>query len=590
MRTLSFANRQRGGGYGHDAALTGGAAAAAVASIQAARMPWRGPSRDRSSAPYDGESSSSEDSSFARDRRANRPPSGRQQETVERSIGGRETNEHGAAQDPPHIEQTNRDQSLKTKLVQKLGMGKNPDHAQRADTQVYADHGSSHEQLSQTQSAAHSRDVLGAGTTYAGGAMTQDHKDDSRRIHFSDDVEEFDAPSARRYEAPKHLAEFASAGTAILLAEDLDLDSDRNFARSQNNSIQQRRAVSGQSNATLSHEDVYRNDTSESGFQPPLFLKCGPLLRYNGISRDSGSSREIWRGSVMIVTEDARSLYQSAPTLRLFRQPMELVPPPPSQVNGETGQHLASEHIDPLAGQPKISRDGKTLYVRPVHHLPAETDLSRLESDEGLFERVATNEDRQGAEARIHQRDGERMKRYQEVRGFRLHAERGVTFWRFNIQVELGSEQTRVAYRINHGSAIGFWVPAAGQMMNVMFHSCNGFSMSVDSNTFSGPDPMWRDVLNNHQTTPIHCMLGGGDQIYNDAAMRETEHFQAWLATKNPFHKHSASFTPEMQEELERFYLDRYCMWFSQGLFGMANSQIPMVNMWDDHDIIDVSV
>ena len=28
-------------------------------------------------------------------------------------------------------------------------------------------------------------------------------------------------------------------------------------------------------------------------------------------------------------------------------------------------------------------------------------------------------------------------------------------------------------------------------------------------------------------------------------------------------------------------------MWFSQGLFGVANSQIPMVNIWDDHDIID---
>ena len=27
--------------------------------------------------------------------------------------------------------------------------------------------------------------------------------------------------------------------------------------------------------------------------------------------------------------------------------------------------------------------------------------------------------------------------------------------------------------------------------------------------------------------------------------------------------------------------------WFSQGLFGVANSQIPMVNIWDDHDIID---
>lgn len=28
-------------------------------------------------------------------------------------------------------------------------------------------------------------------------------------------------------------------------------------------------------------------------------------------------------------------------------------------------------------------------------------------------------------------------------------------------------------------------------------------------------------------------------------------------------------------------------MWFSQGLFGVANAQIPMVNIWDDHDIID---
>jgi hypothetical protein len=28
-------------------------------------------------------------------------------------------------------------------------------------------------------------------------------------------------------------------------------------------------------------------------------------------------------------------------------------------------------------------------------------------------------------------------------------------------------------------------------------------------------------------------------------------------------------------------------MWFSQGLFGLAASQIPMVNMYDDHDIFD---
>ena len=82
-------------------------------------------------------------------------------------------------------------------------------------------------------------------------------------------------------------------------------------------------------------------------------------------------------------------------------------------------------------------------------------------------------------------------------------------------------------------------------------------------------------------------MIGGGDQLYNDSVMHQTTVFHDWLDIKNPLHKHAAPFTADMREELERFYLDRYSMWFSQGLFGMANSQIPMVNIWDDHDIID---
>ena len=78
-------------------------------------------------------------------------------------------------------------------------------------------------------------------------------------------------------------------------------------------------------------------------------------------------------------------------------------------------------------------------------------------------------------------------------------------------------------------------------------------------------------------------MIGGGDQIYNDAVMLQSQLFREWLNIKNPHHKHEADFSPSMQEQLETFYLERYSMWFSQGLFGMANSQIPMVNMWDDH-------
>ncbi|OTA99395.1 hypothetical protein M426DRAFT_87080 [Hypoxylon sp. CI-4A] len=349
-------------------------------------------------------------------------------------------------------------------------------------------------------------------------------------------------------------------------------------------------------------EKAYEDTQGPTRFKPALYLKCGPLLRYCGIrhekplarvsQNETGSDREIWRGSVMIVTQDSESSYDIPPILRLFVQPIELLPPPPAELRGE----LPPEYVDPIAGIPRLGRRGETLFVRPVEHLEEGKDVSKLDPDDGLFEITRSapdfnnSPDPPGSFASRKRRnpiDGEKLGKYKDVRGFRLHAERGHTFWKFNIEVELQDSQQRIAYRINHGPATGFWVPARGQSMNIMFHSCNGFSLSVNPDDFSGPDPMWRDVLNNHQTRPFHVMLGGGDQVYNDAIMRDTHHFQDWLHIKNPLHKNNAPFTTAMQNEMEQFYLERYMMWFSQGLFGLANGQIPMVNMYDDHDIID---
>ena len=349
-----------------------------------------------------------------------------------------------------------------------------------------------------------------------------------------------------------------------------------------------------------------RLETGDEGgppvFQPPLFLKCGPLLRYSGMKRtrqgssgpDSVPDQVVWRGSVMIVTLDARSSYEAAPRLRLYSQPKKLLSFPP-QVND--GEELAPEAIDPIAGLPKMSRIGTTLYVRPVDHLEQGKDLSLVENDDGLFESSPSPLDTEGGKEatsavsnnKLSEMNGQRVGKFSEVPGARLYVDamRGVTFWRFNLEIELGDEQAHVAYRINNGTPIGFWVPSRNESMNLMFHSCNGFSMSVDSNRFGGPDPLWRDVLNKHQEKPFHAMIGGGDQIYNDKVSAETRLFGEWTRMRNPEHKHNAPFSPDLREELETFYLDRYSMWFSQGLFGMANSQIPMINVWDDHDIID---
>ncbi|KAL0257389.1 hypothetical protein SLS55_008200 [Diplodia seriata] len=408
--------------------------------------------------------------------------------------------------------------------------------------------------------------------------------------HFSD-VFHRHHHEERHYTSSQPLEEWRTAEVASLAADDLNIDGAETEGDSKmpwwekRNSQHRRSSGPGMAQA----DGAYEEPPGQTHFTPPLYIKCGPLLRYCGMTRETRMGRSdkwTWRGSVMIVTIDQHSSYDRRPTLRLFLQPKDLLPPPPAQLDESTGQKLASEYVDPLAGEIKMSRTGKTLYVKPVEDLQEEADLSRREDDSGLYEesKSASNHT-----SRIKKKDGEKCGKYREVKGVRLYAERGVTFWRFNVEVELGQDQARVAYRINKGPAIGFWVPARGETMNIMFHSCNGFSLSVNPHEFCGPDPLWRDVLNNHQTRPFHVMIGGGDQIYNDAATRQTNYFREWLGTKNAVHKHSAEFSDEMQDELEEFYLNRYAMWFSQGFFGMANSQIPMINMWDDHDIIDVS-
>jgi hypothetical protein len=403
--------------------------------------------------------------------------------------------------------------------------------------------------------------------------------------------------------------EWKGSGVAKLTLADMSFDAGPSNSKDQawweQNGKQKRTSTS---RSTKAPPD--RIEDKRAKFDPPLYLRCGPLLRYtgtqgssepnNGLTDESrgntvaADNRETWRGSVMIVTQDSQSNYKDIPVLRLFSRPKRLLPPPPQELAGE---ELAPEYIDPIAGLTKLARDGQAIYVRPVDHLPEGKDLSRTENDDGLFEGspspLDTNEGNAPSAASTNKRtldqDGESLGRYQEVHGFRLYADpvRDVTFWRFNLEVELNDTEQHIAYRINRGPAQGFWVPGRGQSMNIMFHSCNGFSMSVNPDLFSGPDPMWRDVLNNHEFRPFHVMIGGGDQVYNDRVMVETHHFGEWTRIKNAHHKHRAPFSPAMKEELEDFYLRRYSMWFSQGLFSMANAQIPMVNMWDDHDIID---
>ncbi|ODQ66731.1 hypothetical protein NADFUDRAFT_82463 [Nadsonia fulvescens var. elongata DSM 6958] len=179
-----------------------------------------------------------------------------------------------------------------------------------------------------------------------------------------------------------------------------------------------------------------------------------------------------------------------------------------------------------------------------------------------------------------------------------IYRAQNLTFWRFNIQIPLNASSQVAHYCINHGKNFKFHLPRVDETMNVMTHSCNGFSFGANPADFQGQ--LWKDVLRHHsELSPYHVMLGGGDQIYCDSVKEYTEYFKKWVETGHTLRKDKAPFTKEMKQELESFYLWHYIGWFGAGFWRgpkgttlqtylpVALASIPSVNMFDDHDIID---
>ena len=123
--------------------------------------------------------------------------------------------------------------------------------------------------------------------------------------------------------------------------------------------------------------------------------------------------------------------------------------------------------------------------------------------------------------------------------------------------------------------------------MSIMFHSCNGFSVGTDEEAWCGP-ALWNDVLRRHEENPIHVMIGGGDQIYNDG-VRVNGPLREWTDIKNPIKRRDFPFTESLREACDEYYVNNYIRWYAAEPFASANAEIPMVNIWDDHDMLVLS-
>ncbi|KAI1352264.1 hypothetical protein F5Y01DRAFT_280415 [Xylaria sp. FL0043] len=235
-----------------------------------------------------------------------------------------------------------------------------------------------------------------------------------------------------------------------------------------------------------------------------------------------------------------------------------------------------------------IKGGGKTQPFQPTLHL----GRVKLGSDQsGLVSNGGTADAAEGAPR--NGSDPSRSDHGTDVDGICLYSDPRATFWNFPITCDMGAAETKWAYSISevrYKSATKprtnhFFVPAIDESMRIMFHSCNGFSVGTDEEAWSGP-ALWNDVARNHARKPFHVMIGGGDQIYNDG-IRVSGPLREWTAIGNPKKRKDYRFPEALRKACDNYYLNNYIRWYSTEPFATANGQIPQLNIWDDHDIID---
>lgn len=86
-------------------------------------------------------------------------------------------------------------------------------------------------------------------------------------------------------------------------------------------------------------------------------------------------------------------------------------------------------------------------------------------------------------------------------------------FWRFKIEVPMRDSAQMVTYRVTDVTEpCSFHMPARNENFHWATHSCNGFSSGTPEEEWGGRDPLWRDLLKEHEKAPFHMVMGGGDQ------------------------------------------------------------------------------
>lgn len=154
-----------------------------------------------------------------------------------------------------------------------------------------------------------------------------------------------------------------------------------------------------------------------------------------------------------------------------------------------------------------------------------------------------------------------------DVEGVCLYLDLRNIFWRFDFVVEMGGREIKWEYELfglRYKSQLKlrvnvFFVLVIMESMRIMFYSCNGFSVGMDEEVYSGVC-LWNDVMRKYQERLFYVMIGGGDQIYNDGIWVQGL-FRKWIVIGNLKKRRDYFFLELLREECDDYYLKNYICW-----------------------------
>lgn len=120
--------------------------------------------------------------------------------------------------------------------------------------------------------------------------------------------------------------------------------------------------------------------------------------------------------------------------------------------------------------------------------------------------------------------------------------------------------------------------------LRLAYVSCNGMEDGDLDRPSEQRNAVWLELAREHAAQPFHLLLGGGDQIYADSVTQVHPLTRDWP-------EDHPDLGPDEAEDVTRALADgffrRYVDVFGQPGMRDVAAQVPMLSMWDDHDICD---